>query len=338
MTATSVAPAAAVTGQIPAVQTTGLRKRFGDNWAVDGVDIAVPPGQIYAFLGPNGAGKSTCVRMMCTLLTPTEGTVRVLGHDTVHDQLAVRLRVGVALQATALDDKQTGIELLRLQGRFYGLGKRMIDKRVGELTELIDLGEAVRDRVGTYSGGMRRRLDLAIALIHNPRVLFLDEPTTGMDPASRIKLWAEVNRLNRELGTTIFMTTQYLEEADQLAERVGIINAGKVVAEGSPEELKRSIGQDLVVATTKDAGLAAHALRGLPMAQRVEVNGDEVSVVVEHGPTAISPIAIALAENQVTVANLVLRRPTLDDVFLSLTGQHMSEKTQEDALADAKGK
>ncbi|QWF82466.1 ATP-binding cassette domain-containing protein [Amycolatopsis sp. CA-230715] len=332
MTATSAAPVVTATERTPAIRAAGLKKRFGEKWAVDGVDLTVPPGQIYAFLGPNGAGKSTCVRMMCTLLAPTEGTVSVLGHDTVRNQLDVRLRVGVALQATALDDKQTGLEQLRLQGRFYGLGKKTIGKRVGELTELIDLGDAVRDRVGTYSGGMRRRLDLAVALIHNPRVLFLDEPTTGMDPASRIKLWAEVNRLNRELGTTIFMTTQYLEEADQLAERVGIINEGKVVAEGSPEELKRSIGKDLIVATTSDGTSAEIALRGLPVVQRVDVNGEEVTIAVEDGPTAISPVALALAENAVTVRNLVLRRPTLDDVFLSITGQHMSE---EDALADA---
>ena len=223
-----------------AVLTEGLRRRFDDNVAVDGVDLEVAPGEIYGFLGPNGAGKSTTVRMLCTLLLPTGGRARVAGHDVATEPDAVRLRIGVALQDAALDDKQTGRELLRLQGRLYGLHRDEIDRRLDDLEPLVDIGDALDDRIGTYSGGMKRRLDLAAALVHNPEVLFLDEPTTGLDPISRAKVWDEVRRLNEQLGMTIFLTTQYLEEADQLAHRVGIINGGKLVAEGTPEELKRT--------------------------------------------------------------------------------------------------
>lgn len=336
MTTTHAGPA----DQPNAILAHGLRRRFGEKWAVDGVDLAVPTGQVYGFLGPNGAGKSTCVRMLCTLLTPTSGAARVLGYDSGRDRLQVRLRIGVAMQAAALDDKQTGGELLRLQGRLYGLNRREIDQRMAELSELIDMSDAIDDRVGTYSGGMRRRLDLAMALIHRPSVLFLDEPTTGLDPASRLKLWDEVRRLNQNLGATIFLTTQYLEEADQLADRVGIINQGRVVAEGTPEELKRSIGTDLVVATVAaDPDRACRALAGMPNLQRVEANGHEVTVAVEHGPTAISPVAVALAEAGIEVNSFVLRRPTLDDVFLSITGQHIVvEQENENAVGTPAGK
>src|SRR5207302_6109028 len=205
-------------------------------------------GEIYGFLGPNGAGKSTTVRMLCTLLAPTAGRAVVAGYDVATEPGHVRLRSGVALQEAALDPKQTGEELLRLQGRLYGLSRGEIEQRLAELTELVDIGDALRRPISTYSGGMRRRLDLAAALVHNPDVLFLDEPTTGLDPASRMRVWEEVRRLNAELGMTIFLTTQYLEEADELAHRVGIINAGRIVAEGTPPDLKRSVGNDLIVA------------------------------------------------------------------------------------------
>src|SRR3954471_24414234 len=199
-----------------AVRTERLERRFGDNLAVAGVDLDVAPGEIYGFLGPNGAGKSTVVRMLCTLLLPTAGRARVAGFDVVDQPEQVRLRIGVALQDAALDDKQTGRELLRLQGRLYGLRRDEIDRRLVDLIQLVDIGDALDDRIGTYSGGMKRRLDLAAALVHNPEVLFLDQPTTGLDPISRAKVWDEVRRLNEQLGMTIFLTTQYLEEADQL--------------------------------------------------------------------------------------------------------------------------
>ena len=209
--------------------------------AVDGIDLAIAKGEVYGFLGPNGAGKTTLVRMLITLLMPTSGRAVVAGHDVVSNAGQVRLSIGAALQEAALDEKQTGRELLRLQGKLYGLRRSEINQRVKELEQLMDIGEALDRRIQTYSGGMKRRLDLAMALVHNPEVLFLDEPTTGLDPIGRAAVWDEVQRINRELGVTIFLTTQYLEEADALAERVGIINRGKLAAEGTPAELKRTI-------------------------------------------------------------------------------------------------
>ena len=324
-----------------AIVAEGMERVFGENRAVDGVDISVREGEIYGFLGPNGAGKSTLVRMLCTLLTPTGGRATVAGKDVIREPEAVRLRIGVALQDAALDEKQTGVEMLRLQGRFYGLSKRDIGRRLADLSELVDIGPALNDRVATYSGGMKRRLDLALALIHNPKVLFLDEPTTGLDPVSRAKVWEEVRRLNRDLGMTVFLTTQYLEEADELAERVGIIHHGKIVAEGTPEDLKRSIGTDLIVANVEgDTEAALSVLESVPQVERVDVNGAEVTASVEDGPTAVSPVALALNSvgDGLRVRDLSLRTPTLDDVFLSATGERIAagvDDENEPAYAEA---
>ncbi len=232
----------------------GLVRRFASTVAVDGLDLRVRRGEIYGFLGPNGAGKSTVVRILCTLLKPTAGTARVAGYDVARDPKSVRIRIGVALQDAAIDDRQTGRELLTLQGRLYGLSAAHIRMRLGEVLDLVDIGSAIDRRIGTYSGGMKRRLDLAAALVHNPEVLFLDEPTTGLDPHSRSAVWSEVRRLNRELGMTIFLTTQYLDEADTLADRVGIISSGRLVAQGSPADLKHSVGHDVIVAEVEGEG------------------------------------------------------------------------------------
>ena len=313
----------------PEIQAQGLKRSFGTTLAVDGVDLSVARGEIYGFLGPNGAGKSTVTRVLCTLISPTGGSARVAGFDVETQADQVRLRIGVALQEAALDPKQTGLEMLRLQGRFYGLSKSDTERRLADLRELIDIGSALEDRVATYSGGMKRRLDLALALVHNPRVLFLDEPTTGLDPTSRARVWDEVRRLNRELGMTVFLTTQYLEEADELADRVGIIDHGRIVAEGTPDELKRSIGTDLVIAVVDgDPEIARSALLPLPGVERVDVNGSEVTAAVSNGPEAISPVAIALAGagGGLRVRELSLRTPTLDDVFLSVTGARLADR------------
>ncbi|ROS79160.1 ATP-binding cassette domain-containing protein [Cellulomonas sp. PhB143] len=309
----------------PAIRAEGITKRFGDNLALDDVDLEVRAGEVYGFLGPNGAGKSTLTRVLCTLLAPSSGRATVAGHDVDSDPTAVRLRIGVALQESALDDKQTGVELLRLQGRFYGLTRRETDRRLADLRRLIDIGPALDRRVGTYSGGMRRRLDLAMALVHNPEVLFLDEPTTGLDPMSRADVWAEVRRLNTELGMTVFLTTQYLEEADELADRVGIIADGAIVAEGPPAELKRSIGTDLVVVEVRDGDVerARPTLAGVDGAGDVAVEGSRLSVSVQDGARSLSPIAVALAGAGVEVQELSLRRPTLDDVFFDVTGRRI---------------
>ncbi len=313
----------------PEIQAQGLKRSFGTTLAVDGVDLSVARGEIYGFLGPNGAGKSTVTRVLCTLISPTGGSARVAGFDVATQADQVRLRIGVALQEAALDPKQTGLEMLRLQGRFYGLSKGDTERRLTDLRELIDIGSALEDRVATYSGGMKRRLDLALALVHNPRVLFLDEPTTGLDPTSRARVWDEVRRLNTELGMTVFLTTQYLEEADELAGRVGIIDHGRIVAEGTQDELKRSIGTDLVIAVVDgDPEIARSALLPLPGVERVDVNGSEVTAAVSNGPEAISPVAIALAGagGGLRVRELSLRTPTLDDVFLSVTGARLADR------------
>lgn len=309
-------------------------RRFGETTAVDGVDIQVPKGEIYGFLGPNGAGKSTLMRMLVTLLLPTVGVAEVAGFNVVTDPDTVRLHIGVALQGASLDSKQTGLEILKLQARLYGLNKNETESRLKVLSGLIDLGEALDRRVGTYSGGMKRRLDLAAALVHNPDVLFLDEPTTGLDPVSRAVVWGEVRRLNEELGMTIFLTTQYLEEADELAHRVGIIDAGKIVAEGTPEALKRGVGNDVIVADVDPAQgeLAVTSLASIGAIDSVEAHAGEITVRTENGSALLSPVAVALAEVGVSVKSLTLRTPTLDDVFLQMTGSHIeSEATVKDS-------
>jgi ABC-2 type transport system ATP-binding protein len=264
--------------------------------------------------------------MLCTLLRPTKGRAWVAGHDIVHQARAVRLRIGVALQDAALDDLQTGRELLQFQGRLFGLSEDQITRRTVEILRMVDIGGAIDRRVGGYSGGMKRRLDLAMALIHNPEVLFLDEPTTGLDPASRATVWAEVERLNRELGMTIFLTTQYLEEADVLAHRVGIINRGKLVAEGTPDSLKRSIADDLLIVEV--AGHDAEAmtrLDQLPGMRSVTREGDQITMRVADGPAALSSVALTLSEGGLQVRSITMRTPSLDDVFLELTGGRIEE-------------
>jgi len=306
-----------------AIEASGLERRFGSFVAVDHVDLAVRRGEIYGFLGPNGAGKSTTTRMLCTLTSLSGGRATVAGYDVARQPGQVRLRIGAALQSAALDIQQSGAELLRQQGRYYGLSQSDIDTRLDELRGLIDIGDALDQRIKTYSGGMKRRVDLAAALIHNPEVLFLDEPTTGLDPASRAKVWEEVQRLNQDLGMTIFLTTQYLEEADALADRVGIIDHGRIIAEGTPAELKRSIGADVVTVRVNNVATAASTIAALPGVDSVEVRGDEILAATADGPGNVSPIAVALAGADIRVRSLTLREPTLDDVFLTLTGEHL---------------
>jgi ABC-2 type transport system ATP-binding protein len=321
MGSASMSPPPATNG---AIRATGLVRRFEDFTAVDGIDLDIRAGEVYGFLGPNGAGKSTTVRVLCTLITPDGGSATVAGFDVATQPEEVRLRIGVALQDAALDPKQTGVELLRLQGRLYGLHRKEIVTRLREVRELVDIGDAMQRPIGTYSGGMKRRLDLAAALIHNPEILFLDEPTTGLDPVSRAAVWEEVRRLNRDLGTTIFLTTQYLEEADELADRVGILDGGKLVAEGPPEQLKRSVGDDVIIARIEGAGDAAvRAVRSVTGVSSAEVHGDELTIAATDGASVVSPVAVALSGCDVKVRDLTLRTTTLDDVFLELTGNRI---------------
>jgi len=308
-----------------AIEVEGLVRDFkGGVRAVDGIDLRVAPGEIYGFLGPNGAGKSTTVLVLTTLLPPTSGTARVAGLDVVHRGAEVRRTIGASLQESALDPFLTGSEHMRLQGALHGLPKGEREARGAELLARVGLTEAADRKVGGYSGGMKRRLDLALALLHHPRLLFLDEPTTGLDPQSRVALWDEVRRLAREDGVTVFLTTQYLEEADVLADRVGIIDHGKIVAEGTPAELKAQIGRKTVEAVPQDARdrerLEA-VLHRFGDATAASVGG--VATQLREGAGELAEVVRALDSEGIAVADLRLHAPSLDDVFLAKTGRSL---------------
>jgi ABC-2 type transport system ATP-binding protein len=315
---------------MPAIEVQGLERVFkGGLRAVAGIDLEVAAGEVYGFLGPNGAGKTTTVRMLVTLLRPTGGRALVAGYDVATEPHKVRKRIGVALQEAALDMLMTGRELMELQATLHGIPPRDVRDRAADLIDRVGLSQAAERRVGTYSGGMRRRLDLAMALIHAPDVLFLDEPTTGLDPVSRITLWDEVRRL-RDEGTTVFLTTQYLEEADQLADRVGIINAGRIVAEGTPAQLKAEVGRphlDLTLTDDADLDRAREVLAQFGAA-RPPAEGCHLSVAVAGGATEIAPVVRALDDAGYMVASLELVQPTLDDVFVEKTGRHLEGAEQ----------
>ena len=306
------------------IDAEGLVRRFGSIEAVAGVDLAVASGEVFGFLGPNGAGKSTTVRMLTTLLRPTEGRASVAGHDVVKAADKVRRSIGVALQDAAIDPLMTGRELLRLQGVLHGFDKKRGLARGVELLEKVGLSAAADRRVGTYSGGMKRRLDLALALVHEPPVLFLDEPTTGLDPNSRLALWDELRELNRGLGTTVFLTTQYMEEADQLAGRIAIIDGGKIVAEGTPASLKARVGDPtlrVALASAQDPVSAEAAL--LEYGEPIPVAPGYLSIRLPAGAKSLGSVARALDESGVAIEGLELHFPTLDDVFQSATGRRL---------------
>jgi len=306
------------------IEVDGLVREFKNGpKAVDGIHLQVAPGEIYGFLGPNGAGKSTTVLMLTTLLPPTAGTARVAGHDILREGPAVRSAIGAALQEAALDPLLTARDHMRLQTSLQGLPKAQRRARGDELIERVGLTDAADRKVGGYSGGMKRRLDLALALVHSPRVLFLDEPTTGLDPSSRADLWAEVARLAREDGVTVFLTTQYLEEADVLADRVGIIDAGHIVAEGTPESLKAEIGRpsvEAVPADRADRDAVAHVLS--QFGSVVPAPPGAAGVRLETGEDLVA-VGRALDAAGVRVADPQLHQPSLDDAFLAKTGHRL---------------
>jgi ABC-2 type transport system ATP-binding protein len=314
---------------VTAIATQALVRSFGSVEAVAGIDLEVAEGEIYAFLGPNGAGKTTVVRMLTTLLRPSGGRAVVAGLDVVADPAGVRRAIGVALQEAALDPLMTGQELLRLQATLHGIPRGEGRRRSAALLERVGLTEAAGRRVGTYSGGMRRRLDLATALIHEPRVLFLDEPTTGLDPTSRQAIWAEVRALN-EGGTTVFLTTQYLEEADQLAGRVGIIDGGRMVAEGTPAELKAEVGWSRLDVSVSGAD-SVHPEEVLGrFGTVVPGSNGVVGVALETGAAEVAPIVRALDEAGLAVESLELHHPSLDDVFVARTGRRLEGDDDDD--------
>ena len=319
-------PAARSGDQYSAIEARGLVRTFGDKRAVDGVDLNVDAGAIYGFLGPNGAGKSTTVRMLCTLLKPTAGQATVAGHDVVEHPGEVRIRIGVALQEAALDERQTGREILDLQARLYGLSATDRAASIARAVDLADIGDAMDDRVKTYSGGMKRRLDLAASLIHGPEVLFLDEPTTGLDPVSRAQVWDEVRRLNGELGVTVFLTTQYLEEADALADRVAIIDGGCIVEEGRPSDLKRAVGADVIVVDLPSEAIApaAAVAETVPDVDAVTQGRRGITIATADGAATVGTVAVALSSAGLHPQSLTVRTPSLDDVFLLATGYRMS--------------
>jgi len=308
-----------------AIEVRGLVREFKKGpRAVDGIDLTVAEGEIYGFLGPNGAGKSTTVLMLTTLLPPTAGTATVAGFDIVKQGAEVRGAIGAALQEAALDKFLTGREHIKLQGSLHGMKGVDLKRRGDDLLERVGLTDAADRKVGGYSGGMKRRLDLALALLHNPRVLFLDEPTTGLDPQSRTALWDEVARLAREDGVTVFLTTQYLEEADALANRVGIIDHGKIVIEGTPDELKASVGRSSVEIEPHDIARLADLERTLaPFGTPLAMRGGSASIRLNEGVGDVAAIVRALDAEGIGIHQLRLREPTLDDVFLEQTGRSL---------------
>jgi ABC-2 type transport system ATP-binding protein len=302
--------------------------------AVDGISLAVEPGEIYGFLGPNGAGKSTTVLMLTTLLPPTSGTARVAGYDIVREGPQVRASIGAALQEAALDPFLNGRDHLRLQAALHGLSRAERRKRADELLERVGLSEAADRRVRGYSGGMKRRLDLALALVHRPSILFLDEPTTGLDPQSRSALWSEMSRLAREDGVTVFLTTQYLEEADVLADRVGIIDRGRIVAEDTPEALKAEIGRPSVEATPASPEERAAVAKALVrFGEEIPARPGAVAVRLDHGAGDLADVVRALDAENLKVSNLRLDEPSLNDVFLEKTGRSLEGARAEEAQA-----
>jgi ABC-2 type transport system ATP-binding protein len=308
----------------PAIQAEQLVREYKKGpRAVDAIDLAVAPGEIYGFLGPNGAGKSTTVHMLTTLLPPTSGTARVAGFDVVHQGSQVRRQIGAALQEAALDPLLTGREHLRLQASLQGIPRADRQRRADELLVRVGLREAADRKVRGYSGGMKRRLDLALALVHGPTILFLDEPTTGLDVQSRTALWSEVARLSSEEGVTVFLTTQYLEEADVLADRVGIIDHGHIVAEGTPAALKAEVGRPTVEAIPADEAELGRTGEILERFGERVASPKGVAVRLDEGHAGLAEVVRALDASEIQVSNIELHQPSLDDVFLAKTGRSL---------------
>lgn len=305
------------------IEAEDLTRVFGDLTAVNSINLSVSEGEVFGFLGPNGAGKSTAVRMLTTLLKPSDGSAKVSGYDVATEANMVRKNIGVALQDAAIDPLMTGNELLKLQAVLHGIPRQEGRARCAELLERVGLTAAGDKRVGTYSGGMRRRLDLALSLVHRPKVLFLDEPTTGLDPTSRVALWEEVRILNKEIGTTVFLTTQYLEEADQLAQRIAIIDNGRIVREGSPATLKADVGAPTLRVDVTDADFVAAKEIMNKLGEERPARKGRIAIGLDGGTRAITAVLKALEDQDIEVQHVELDEPSLDDVFADATGRRL---------------
>jgi ABC-2 type transport system ATP-binding protein len=310
------------------IEARSLQKAYGDVHALDGLGFEVAAGTIFGLLGPNGAGKSTTVKILTTLARPDSGEATVAGHDVLREAARVRRSIGVVAQRSGVDRDLTGRENVKLQGHLQGMRGRQLDRRVDELLEQFGLADAARRVARTYSGGMQRRLDIAMGLVHRPQVLFLDEPTTGLDPEVRAAMWREIERLKADEGLTILLTTHYMEEADRLASQLAIVDRGRVVAEGSPAELKSSLRGDAVHVELEAAngnGSVEAALRGVPGLREVMVEGRGLHARVDDGARAVPAVLAALDSHSVPVATVTVARPSLDDVYLRYAGRSFAE-------------
>ena len=321
-----------------AVRTVGLTKRFGELTAVDHVSFEVRRGEIFGFLGPNGAGKTTTIRMLTTLLRPTEGTAEVWGHDILKERDAVRRSIGIVFQDPSLDDLLTGRENLEFHGRIYGIPKAERNRRIKELLELAQLSEKANDLVRTYSGGMRRRLEITRGLMHHPKVLFLDEPTLGLDPQTRRAVWRYIQRMNKDEEVTIFLTTHYMEEADYLCDRIAIIDYGKIVVLDTPEKLKSYIGGEVVHLKTSETNQKImEKLSEEDFVQDIRMFREGFVLTVKNGQRAVPRLIEAATQLGVTVEECSIHRPNLEDVFLHYTGRRIREESGEKLAFRAMG-
>jgi len=319
-------PLTAEEPQMSIIEARGLTKRFDGLVAVDHIDLDVEEGEIFGFLGPNGAGKTTTIKMLTTLLKPSEGEAKVCGYDVVKQPDLVRKSIGVVFQEPALDDQLTGRENLDFHARLYGLNRREREERIEEVLKLVGLEDRADELVKNYSGGMRRRLEIARGFIHHPRILFLDEPTLGLDVQTRRAIWSYIMELNKREGITIFLTTHYLEEADKLSDRVAIIDDGKILAVDSPRKLKDMIGSDVIALRCSDPNRLKNILESISWVRDVKRHGEELSIYVELGETKIPKIIRAAEEYGIRINSITLREPSLEDVYLNFTGKTIREE------------
>ena len=310
------------------IEARGLTKRFNGLVAVDHIDLDVGEGEIFGFLGPNGAGKTTTIKMLTTLLKPSEGEAKVCGYDVVKQPDLVRRSIGVVFQEPALDDQLTGRENLDFHARLYGLNRREREERIEEVLKLVGLADRADELVKNYSGGMRRRLEIARGFVHHPRILFLDEPTLGLDVQTRRAIWSYIMKLNKKEGITIFLTTHYLEEADKLSDRVAIIDNGKILAVDSPRKLKDMIGSDVITLRCSEPNRLKNILESISWVKDVKHHGEELSIYVEIGETKIPKIIKIAEENGIRISSITLREPTLEDVYLNFTGKTIREEAK----------